>query len=351
MSFDLNVPVSAKLQGIIGRMDRLRAAVPSILESNGGGYQELERSALIQTVAATCRLSGIRITDEDAGAVAMGETLPVADAAAVRGTLAAQAYSLGTQGRLLDAADLGRLNAIVMGEADPEGPVEPSRWRTTPSHCETFDCSGHASGRVIPILPPRMIPEKLDQLLSWFEMEMHASAPHPVPAIGGLAVGLMAISPYERGNGRTIRTLTRLLLLRSGFSYTPFASIEHEMEALRERYYEAFDLAQMGIWGGSADITPWLDYFGEVLDRHRARAEVNLRVASGSEDLSPLQQAILIAVREHGTVDAGLLLRATGANRNTLKDNLRRMVDRGVLERSGQRRTARYRLAEPQTIG
>jgi Fic family protein len=348
VSFDLNVPVSPKLQGIVSRMDRLRAADPQVPEED---LANLERSALVQTLGATCRLSGMRITDEDAAAVVRGEALPVADAAAVRGTLVAQGYSLGSGERLLDAADLGRLNAVVMGDADLGGVIEPSGWRTTPSHCETFDCSGHASGRVIPILPPRMIPEKLDQLLAWFEMEMHGPGRHPVPTIGALVVGLMAISPYERGNGRTIRALTRLLLLRSAFAYTRYASIEREMESLRERYYEAFDQAQMGIWGGTADLTPWLDYFGDVLDRHRARAEANLRGTGAEDDLSPLQHAILTAVREHGTVDAGLLLRETGANRNTLKDNLRRMVDRGVLERSGQRRTARYRLAEPQTSG
>ena len=46
-------------------------------------------------------------------------------------------------------------------------------------------------------------------------------------------------------------------------------------------------------------------------------------------------------------MDAGLLIQATGANRNTLKDNLRRLVERGVLEKTGQRRGTRYRLATP----
>ena len=50
-------------------------------------------------------------------------------------------------------------------------------------------------------------------------------------------------------------------------------------------------------------------------------------------------------ISEHGVVDAGLLIQATGANRNTLKDNLRRLVERGLLEKSGQRRGTRYRLA------
>ena len=55
-------------------------------------------------------------------------------------------------------------------------------------------------------------------------------------------------------------------------------------------------------------------------------------------------------MREHGTVDAGLLLKATGANRNTLKDNVRRLVTQGVLEKTGERRTTRYRLASRHLV-
>ena len=44
----------------------------------------------------------------------------------------------------------------------------------------------------------------------------------------------------------------------------------------------------------------------------------------------------------------------TGANRNTLKDNLRRLVDRGMLERIGSKRGTIYRLStdeSPETQG
>ena len=345
MSFDLSVPTSPRIEGVVDRMDRLKRSFAVGPPPPEPRLADLVRAATAETVAASCRLSGIKISNRDAEAVLRGEVVPTPDAPAIRGTLAALSLPLGTSGQLLSADDLARLNAVVVGQADPSGPVAPSPWRLTPVHCEVFDCTGHATGRVIPILPPRMIPDKLEDLISWFEMETRAPDRHAVPTIGALVLGLMAISPFERGNGRTIRTLTRHLLLRAGYSYTPFASIEREMEALRETYYHAFDQAQAGIWSGTADIEPWLDYFAEVLDRHRTRAEANLRSDAQETDLSPLQAAILTAVKEHGSVDAGLLLKTTGANRNTLKDNLRRMVDRGVLERSGQRRTARYRLA------
>ena len=101
----------------------------------------------------------------------------------------------------------------------------------------------------------------------------------------------------------------------------------------------------------SWDVHAWVEFFLGVLERHRSRVEVKLALEQGSLSLPPLQRDILETVREHGTANAGLLLRTTGANRNTLKDNLRRMVDQGVLKRSGQKRGTRYRLAVPGATG
>jgi Fic family protein len=73
--------------------------------------------------------------------------------------------------------------------------------------------------------------------------------------------------------------------------------------------------------------------------------ETKIAVERGSSSMTPLQRSIVDTVREHGIVDAGLLLQATGANRNTLKDNVRRLVTKGLLEKTGERRATKYRLA------
>ena len=95
---------------------------------------------------------------------------------------------------------------------------------------------------------------------------------------------------------------------------------------------------------GRRHVQCTLDSVHRLLDRHRDRVAVKVELEKQTVDYPPLQRSILETVREHGTVNAALLIRATGANRNTLKDNLRKLVDRGVLERTGQKRGTRYRL-------
>jgi Fic family protein len=162
--------------------------------------------------------------------------------------------------------------------------------------------------------------------------------------VGTFCVGCLSISPFERGNGRLVRLLAGHLLRRAGYDYIPYASLESQMEQRREIYHESLAQAQKWIWTAEADPSPWLDYFLQVLEGHREALEIRMALEREVDDYPPLQRRILKTVREHGNVDAALLIQATGANRNTLKDNLRRMVRGGVLEKMGERRGTRYRL-------
>ncbi len=347
MSIQFEIPITQEMLQVVSRIDRFRgdwSARPGISAER---LSKLAEAARIQSIGASCRLSGIHVSDNEVAGILRGDSMaPVSDTKAVHGYSAAIDIVLPDR-PVLDSATLSRLNAIVLGKApaEPGGEIEPSEWRQSESHCETFDAEGRATGRVIPILPPRMIEGKVEDLLTWYELELREGRRHPLPIIGAFVLGLMAISPFEWGNGRTIRVLTAHLIRRAGYDHIPYASLENRMEDLREVYYEAFDRSQSGIWTGTGDISPWLEYFMEVLDRHRERVEAKITLERAASDLTPLQSAILDTVREHGTVDAGLLLKATGANRNTLKDNLRRLVSRGILEKTGERRTTRYRLA------
>jgi Fic family protein len=349
VSIQFDLPITQPALAAVARIDGLRGDWVGQAGLPADRLERLAEAATIQSIGASCRLSGIRVADREVAEILRGHGAPLSDLRAVNGYMAAIGLDLG-EGRVIDARTLQRLNAVVLGgvpgaEGADAAEQAPTGWRTQPAHCEVFDAQGHATGRVIPILPPRLIEEKLDHLLSWFALEIHDSSRHPLPAIAAFVLGLMAISPFENGNGRTIRALTRHLLRRAGYHGVRYASLEAAMEDSRETYYDAFDRSQSGIWSGEADFSPWLGYFLTILDRHRERVEVKFALERGNVDLSPLQRTILDAVREHGSVDAGLLLRATGANRNTLKDNVRRLVSRGVLEKMGDRRTTRYRLA------
>ena len=130
-------------------------------------------------------------------------------------------------------------------------------------------------------------------------------------------------------------------------STTRVSSSQYPCELPAHCRIDSLDAAETRLWSGEADFEPWLAFYLGALGKHAEKIRSKIDLERRALEFSPLQRKILETVREHGTVGAGLLIEATGANRNTLKDNLRRMVDRGLLERFGERRGSRYKLATP----
>jgi len=340
---EIKIPVSQNTLSAVTKLDRFRGTWSTDPGIPTDRLENIAEATRIQSVAASSRLAGIRVTDADVAGLLRQGTVPLRDAREVVGYAQGLSWPIPESEGLLTSDDLCRLHAVVSGEGTDD--PEPSRWRETTLYRETFDTEGQATGRVYTTLPPHMIQGVVDDLLTWLEFELRAGERHPVPVIGTFSLGLLTVSPFEKGNGRLARLLIPRLLKRAGYAYMPYASVESQIETLRDEYNEAYDRAQEHLWTDEADLEPWLEFFLKVLSRHRERVETKIELERDVLDYPPLQQAILSTVREHGSVDAGLLLRATGANRNTLKDNLRRLVDRGALEKTGQRRGTRYRLA------
>ena len=338
---EFTIPVSPRILKAVSRLDRLRGSWSATQAISSDRLSRIEEAARVQSVGASCRLAGIRLSDVEVAALLEGRGLTLRDSDQIRGYASAMTRPFPGEGEMLTCETLRRLHAVLVGaNADSISP-----WRESASHREAFDDEGRATGRIFSTLPPRWISGKLEDLMTWFELELRSGEHHPVLVIATLILGLLAASPFDFGNGRLSRVLIGHLMRRAGYGYMPYASVEAQMEELRDTYFEAFGHSQTRLWTGDARLEPWLEFFLQVLARHQQRVETKVRLEQASLAFPPLQQSIIEAVREHGTVDAALLLKATGANRNTLKDNLRRLVERGVLEKSGQRRGTRYRIS------
>lgn len=341
------IPPSPEVVAALSKLDQFRgqwSASPGLPVER---LTRIEQAVRVQSAGSSARLAGFRVTDADVGALLSGDAVPLRDSVEILGYAAAMTASFPGTERLLTIEDLRALHAVLLGKDDESG------WRTQVLHSEAFDAQGRATGLVFPTLPPRLVEEKTEELLSWLELELRSGDQHALLVVGVFLIYFLAISPFPRGNGRMTRLLAGHLLRRAGYAHIPYASIERQVEDLRESYQQTLLRSQTRIWTGEADLELWLAFFLEVLERHRRRVETKMALEKEVRDFPPLQRSILETVREHGDVDAALLLKATGANRNTLKDNLRRLVQRGVLEKTGQRRGTRYRMAtaEPARHG
>ncbi len=342
MEFPL--PLTKPILAGISRIDQHRGSWNAGNPLSTSRLVSMAEAARIQSTAAACRLSGLRISDNEVAGILSGEAVRTRDDVLVKGYAAGLGATFASPNRPLRPADFALLHAVAV-----TGPYEeqPTPWRSAPLIREAFDASGRATGRVFSTLSPRQIEPQIQALTAWLEHELRDPSRHPIPAIATFGLGLLAASPFETGNGRATFLAIGHLLRRAGYPHIPYASIEVQIEAMRDEFQESFDAAQTRFWGGGPNVEPWIEFFVKLLDRHREKVDLKIALEQRTHAFPPLQQAILEAVREHGTVGAGLLLEATGANRNTLKDNLRKLVDHGVLQKHGERRGTLYRLAPP----
>ncbi len=163
--------------------------------------------------------------------------------------------------------------------------------------------------------------------------------------IGIFVVVFLEIHPFQDGNGRLSRVLTTLLLLRAGYAYVPYSSLESVIEQSKEGYYLALRRTQGTIRTEASDWTPWLTYFLKALQgqmrRLREKVERERLLLAKLPDLSI---RILDHAREHGRITIADAVTITGASRNTLKLYFKTLRERGFLVLHGEGRGAWYSL-------
>ena len=344
---DARIPVTSRILNQVSRADRFRGSWSSGAPISPDRLARLKETAHVQSVAAATRMAGIRVSDAEVVSILRGEATTVREAREILG------YSWALdgpfpKGPLVTTEELRLLHATML--AGPGASPDPTPWREVPNHLEAFDSSGRAIGRIFQTLPPRLVPETMENLATWLEIGLRGGEHHPLLVIGAFILRVFTVSPFEKGNLRVSCLLTSHLLRRAGYDHLPYASLEREFEERREAFYDAFDTSSTKLWTEEADLESWLVFFLDCLVHQSERVAAKIDLERRALEFSPLQRAILETVREHGTARAALLLTATGTNRNTLKDNLRRLVDRGVLEQMGQRRGTLYRLATGEPL-
>lgn len=186
----------------------------------------------------------------------------------------------------------------------------------------------------------------MQQLVAWTRTSLHEDRLHPLLTIAVFIVVFLAIHPFQDGNGRLSRILTTLLLLRCGYAYVPYSSLESVVEQSKEAYCLALRRTQGTIRTGIPDWPPWILYFLQALKEQKDRLEKKIereRVFLG--DLPELSVRILELCRERGRVTIGEIARITGISRNTIKVHLAALTDKHHLKRHGAGRGTWYSLS------
>lgn len=105
-----------------------------------------------------------------------------------------------------------------------------------------------------------LLADEMKAFLKWFNSELETDE---IIKAGVSHLWFVTIHPFDDGNGRIARAITDMQLARADKTNQRFYSMSAQIRKERNEYYDILENTQKA----SLDITPWLNWFLECLDR------------------------------------------------------------------------------------
>jgi Fic family protein len=341
--------ITPEILSLIAEIDEFKGAWRAIGRIAPERLSGLRRVATIESIGSSTRIEGARLSDREVeallaniriGSFTTRDEQEVASYAEVMETIFSAWDAIP-----LTENHIRQLHRDLLVHSTKDERHRGS-YKTLPNHVEAFDESGKSLGVVSETATPFDTPRRMAELVEWLAGKEKDRSLHPLLVIAVFVVVFLEIHPFQDGNGRLSRILTTLMLLRAGYAYVPYSSLESVIEQSKEGYYLALRRTQGTIRTDAPDWNPWLEFFLRALQSQKQRLEKKMeRERIMLAALPELSVLILELAREHGRVTMAEAVRVSGSSRNTIKEHLRALVEQGHLTLHGAGRGAWYGLA------
>lgn len=305
-----------------------------------GSPQEvmLLRKAKIRAVTYSNQIEGNELGESEVTAILRGKHVAGAprDIKEVQNYYAALDYTeqLARDPRPLRLADMCDIHRLVT-----EGVIQEKfcgQIRTVP-----VSIVNAATGTKIQDCPePHVLRELLDELWRWLQDTQSMNAFARAFAFHFIAV---AIHPFADGNGRTVRLMQHLLLLRSGQRLAQFVPSETAIMRNRDRYYAAIRQSRT-----LQKMHPILEFLGECFavaaEEVVADGRRLLRDSAGKAPDARRRKLLSHAGRCSTFTIKDVIKWLPHVPRRTLERDLAALVDQGAILAIGERKARCYRL-------
>ncbi len=340
--------ITSRILTLVAELDEFKGAWRALGRLAPERLSRLRPSATIESIGSSTRIEGATLSDREVERLL--STIHITpfttrDEQAVAG----YAEVMETVFDSWDAIDvtenhIKQLHATLLKYSDKDA-HHRGDYKKLDNHVVALDESGKEIGVVFETATPFDTPRLMEELVQRMLATQKAREMHPLLAIAIFVVVFLAIHPFQDGNGRLSRVLTTLLLLKAGYAYVPYSAMESIIEHSKDAYYLALRRTQGTIRTDKPDWQPWTIYFLKTLKQQKDRLEKKIErehILLG--DLPALSVQILELCRERGRVKVGEIAKVTGISRNTIKDHVSVLTNKGHLTRHGAGRGVWYAL-------
>lgn len=343
----LNTPINItpEILNLIAKIDEFKGAWMAIGNLAPDRLNSLKHVATIESIGSSTRIEGVKLTDREIEALLSGldkKSFGSRDEQEVAGyadvmTIVFESYSEIP----FSENHIRHLHKILLQYSSKDG-RHRGEYKKLPNHVEAFDSDGKRLGVIFETSSPFDTPRDMDLLLTWTIGQLEEKTLHPLLIISVFVVHFLAIHPFQDGNGRLSRVLTTLLLLKNGYLYVPYSSLESVIEKNKDSYHLALRRTQGSFKSDNSDYMPWLLFFLNALDAQKEALSRKVERENVFAKLPKLSLQIIEIVKDHGELSISEIESVTKANRNTIKKRLAELVRDKYLLKQGQGKGTRY---------
>ena len=262
------VPVTdgGRFLSIVSRIERFSGSWQKLKAQTPERIEELRMVAMIQSVASSTRIEGAQLTDDQVRDVLDGvhiDSFSPRDEQEVRGyrdlleLIREQHETL----RVTESS-LKEFHRILLQYSEKDA-WHRGDYKQTHGRIEV----GTSGGVPVSIWTPDPAATRwwMERLVAELESRWDRPEWHHLVLIADFILWLLAIHPFQDGNGRLARALTTLLLLKAGHEYALFVSLERVIEDNKSSYYIALRTSQVASQSDPRKYSDWVDFFLSVL--------------------------------------------------------------------------------------
>jgi len=335
---------SAEMLRLVGELDDFRGHWRRVSEVRAERLAQLRQVTTIESTASSTRIEGAELSDVEVARVLEGmhvDSFRARDEEEVRGygELLALIYDSHAEIPLTENY-LKQLHGVLVRYS-----TKDERHRGGYKTLANDVVATHPDGRrevLFQTTSPFDTPQRMAELVAATSAAFARQEIHALVIIACFIVNFLAIHPFQDGNGRLARVLTTLLLLRAGYDYVPYASLERVIEENKPAYYSALRSSQLAMRDNPAAFGDWLLFFLRALRAQKQSLEAKLQVERSMLQLSAMQQRIVDLVRKEGRTTTTTIGEAFSIPYRTVRYHLDVLIGRGLLQAHGERRGRYY---------
>lgn len=343
-----SLKITSKILSLIAEIDEFKGAWQSLGLLEPERLLALKKMATIESIGSSTRIEGSSLSDQDVEKLLINfkiELLKTRSEQEVAGYAELMELVFESWESIhISENHIKQMHRDLLRYSKKDA-YHRGKYKKSPNKVVALDAKGKQVGVIFKTATPFDTPLLMKELVQWFKKVLEIKTLHPLLVIAVFVVLFLQIHPFQDGNGRLSRILTTLFLLRSGYDYVPYSSLENIIEQNKESYYLALRNTQKTTYNKNPNWQPWILFFLRTLQKQVKRLIEKIEYEKTIlSNLPSLSVKILEQARKRGRVTIGDMIQITGVSRNTLKEHFRTLTKKRYLIQHGHGRGVWYSI-------